>query len=195
MKIRLIVLTVGSLFLVYNECPVIQKEKQEQARKDQEQDVKNSNNEAEIKRLKKDKNLESKRNLSTAIKNILTGSTPEKAAKKVSIGSAAADAISSLFISCEGCSNPVSHPDEHWGTGGCAIGHKHWTCKESERTLHAGCYWVDEPETNPDKQYEGAKYSMTCTSCGNVRWTNELGTYMDWQNNQYCYTCQSMYGY
>lgn len=64
-------------------------------------------------------------------------------------------------VQCQGCENWVPKEDEldHWGTGNCAVGHEHWTCKESERKLHAGCHWVNKPETNPDSMYEGSKYS------------------------------------
>ena len=94
-----------------------------------------------------------------------------------------------------GCGDWVSEEKEHWGTGTCAIGHVHWTCAPGAKEQHAGCYWRDEPETNPDAQYEGAKYSVTCESCGETRWTNDLGTYMDWQNNTYCSDCRYKYGY
>ena len=181
----------------YDECPVIQEEKLKQARKDQEQDVKDSNLNAELKRFE-DKYDDDKNN--NGILDTLEGVVDDtgKLNKGQNVVKRVVKWVGDQLtksVKCQGCQNYVSDEKEHWGTGGCAIGHKHWTCKESERTLHAGCYWVDEPETNPDKQYEGSKYSVTCESCGNTRWTNDLGTYMEWQNNSYCYTCRSMYGY
>ena len=58
-----------------------------------------------------------------------------------------------------------------------------------------GCYYVDEPETNPDAMYEGSQYSATCLSCGNVSYTNNYDEYMRWTSSLYCSTCRSQYGY
>ena len=161
--------------------------------KDQEQDVKISNVNAELKRFEGKFDDANDNGIADALEDTVDDELgkPQKILKriiKVITGQAGS-------VKCQGCGNWVSHEKEHWGTGGCAIGHKHWTCIEAERWAHAGCYWVNEPETNPDSIYEGSKYSVSCPACGNTRWTNSYDEYMDWQNNSYCHTCRSMYGH
>lgn len=176
----------------YDECPVIQKEKQEQARKEQEQDVAISNERAERKRFENKYDAD-KEGSGNAVEDTIDDELEKEAKLLKRIIKVIANQKGS--VKCQGCQNWVDTEKEHWGTGGCAIGHKHWTCKEEERWAHEGCYWVDEPDTNPDAKYENAKYSVTCESCGEVRWTNDFGTYMDWQNNTYCSDCRYKYGY
>ncbi len=89
-------------------------------------------------------------------------------------------------VECQGCDDWVSEELEHWGTGNCAIGHEYWTCRRGENEAHAGCYWVDEPETNPDSMYEGAKYSITCSQCSNTSYTNNESEYEAWQEGFCC---------
>ena len=163
-------------------------------RQKQEQEVKNSNSEANNKRLEEKVDDNADKNIGDVLYDIGKGFLSDVGTVVVKVGEWVTGEEGS--VKCPGgCGNLVSDDEEHWGTGNCAIGHLHWTCNESERTLHAGCYYVDEPETNPDAIYDGAKYSVTCGSCGEVRWTNDLGTYMDWQNNSYCSDCRYMYGY
>ena len=171
--------TPGSHF-----CPVNE-------RQEQEQDVEISNERANRKRLEEQNDDDG--SIGDAVEETIDDnlSNSGKFIKRV------IKAITGIAgsVQCQGCENWVETELIHWGTGGCAIGHEHWTCKESERQLHGGCYYVDEPETNPDAMYEGSMYSMTCLSCGNVSYTNNYGEYMRWTSSSYCSTCRSQYGY
>lgn len=177
----------------YDECPVIQAEKQEQARKDQEQDVAISNERAERERFEDKYEAENDNDsIADLAEDIVDASG--KLSKEQNIAKRVVKWIGNQLtpsVKCQGCQNYVSDDKKHWGTGGCAIGHKHWTCVESERILHAGCYWVDEPETNPDAMYQNTKYSVTCMhGCGTTRWTNSLEESRRWRSDPYCF----MYG-
>ena len=167
-------------------CPVAERDKQET-------DVEISNANANIKRLEEEDDDDD--GVMDAIEDTINDNLENGPKVVLRVIKVLTGIVGN--VRCSGCDNWVPSDDDlkHWGTGGCAIGHEHWTCKESERTLHAGCYYVDKPETNPDAKYEGSKYSVTCPSCSNVRYTNDYDTYMDWQNNSYCYTCKSKYGY
>lgn len=167
----------------------------EEEREKQEQEVKNSNNKAEIERLEDKVDDKDDKSFGDVVKDLTNDyilSPAGQAVKKIGEWLTGEEGS----VKCGGgCGDWVSDDKEHWGTGTCQIGHVHWTCAPGAGEHHAGCHWVDEPENNPDSMYEGSKYSVTCESCGNTRWTNDLGTYMDWQNNSYCSTCREMYGH
>lgn len=89
---------------------------------------------------------------------------------------------------CQSCDDWVYSELEHWGTGNCKIGHVHWTCGPGAKEHHGACYWVDEPETNPDRIYEGSNYSWSCWNCSYTCWTNSYDELMGWVNNP-CSIC------
>ena len=158
-------------------CPEAEREKQEQ-------DVEISNANANIKRLEeKDDDGDG---VMDAIKDTINDnlSNGEKVVLRV------IKVVTGIVgnVRCQGCNDWVPSDDElkHWGTGTCAIGHEHWTCRPGEKELRAGCYWVDEPETNPDAMYQKATYSITCSQCGNTSYTNSQSEYEAWQAGFCC---------
>ena len=155
-------------------------------REKQELEVKIRNAAANNKRLEEKYNDDQDKSFGTLVKEIwvTTWSTSEQAVVKVMEWVTDKEGM----VRCQGCNNWVYDELEHWGTGECAIGHVHWTCLESERILHAGCHWVDEPENDPDSMYDGAKYSWSCSHCSNTRWTNSYDEWMGWQGNP-CSIC------
>jgi hypothetical protein len=158
--------------------------------KDQKKDVKLTNAEANVRRLEKKVDDKDDKSFGEVVKEVVVDHilTPaEKVATKIGEWITGKKGN----VKCPSCGDWVSHEKEHWGTGSCAIGHEHWTCAPGAKEQHAGCYWVNEPETNPDAMYQKAKYSVTCShGCGTTRWTNNLDEYMRWSRDPYCW----MYG-
>lgn len=131
----------GEMVVPRHTCPVIQ-----------QQDVKTSNANANVKRLEEKYDDDKDKDLGDLAADLVLTvlNTPEQMLLK--IGEFITGEKGS--VECQGCSNWVSEDLEHWGTGGCAIGHVHWTCRPSERWLHDSCTPAgSEPETDTPEHY------------------------------------------